>query len=111
MALGSSTLVGEQGQTTMRPNGVVRLTFAGEASYAAGGAVDFADVYLLAELGRQVTVTQVVGYGKTADVIDHYVDYDAANDKLKAYVLATGVQVAGAVDLSSVVFDLMIHYR
>lgn len=111
MALGSSTLVGEQGQTTMRPNGVLRLQFVGEASYVAGGAIEFAATYLLAELGRLVTVTQVTGYGKTADVIDHYVDYDAAGDKLKAYVLATGVQVAGAVDLSSVVFDLLIHYR
>ena len=111
MALGTPAVIpGQQGQTTMRPNGIVRMQFAGDAAYVADGSAGFAAVYLRAELGRDVNVTQVVGYGRVADVITHIAHYVTADDKLKVYLLATGVEV-GDSDISSSTFDVEVHYR
>ena len=108
MALPAPTNKGSQGQTTMRPNFQTRLLLAGDASYPAGGYA-MAD-YLKANLSITPTVLDIRGYGKTAGGIDHYVDYDIDNDKLKLYVLATGAEVAGATDVSSVALDLVLTY-
>lgn len=110
MALGNATTTAQQGQTTMRPNGALRLTFAGDSAYPTGGTVDFAATYLVAQLGRTVNVTQVIGYGFTAGAITHIAFYDAANDKLMVYVIA-GTQATGAADLSAVTFDVIVLYR
>ena len=111
MALGTpATSTGQQGQTTMRPNGLLRLSFLGDSTYPTGGTADFAATYLVAELNRAIAVTQVVGYGFTAGAITHIAFYDAAADKLKVFVLATGAE-AGAGDLSAVTFDVEVHYR
>lgn len=110
MALGTpATIPEQQGQTTMRPNGLVRMQFLGDDSYPAGGTLQFQEVYLRAELGRDVTVTQVMGYGFTAGAITHVAHYDSVNDKLQAFVESTGAEAAG--DLSAVTFDLMVAYR
>lgn len=111
MALGTpATSPGQQGQTTMRPNGLLRLQFAGDSAYPTGGTLEFAETYLRAELSRDVEVTQVFGYGKTAGAITHIADYDAANDALQAFVLA-GTEVPNATNLSSVTFDVIVAYR
>jgi hypothetical protein len=86
------------------------MQFLGDDAYPSGGTVDFAATYLVAELGRTVSVTQVVGYGFTAGAITHVAFYDAANDKLQVFVLATGAE-AGAGDLSAITFDVEVHYR
>lgn len=108
MALPAPTNKGTQGQTTMRPNFQTRLTFNGDSSYPAGG-YEMAD-YLKANLSITPTVLDMRGYGKTAGVISHFLDYDIDNDKLKLYVLATGAEVAGAVDVSSVALDVVLTY-
>lgn len=111
MALGTPAVIpGQQGQTTMRPNGIVRMQFAGDGAYPADGTAAFAATYLRAELGRDVTVTQVVGYGFVADVITHIAHYDAVADKLKVYLLATGAE-NGVADISGSTFDVEVHYR
>lgn len=110
MALGSSTSSNEQGQTTMRPNGMLRTSFAGDSSYPTGGTLVFAETYLLAETGKPLTVTDVRGYGLTAGAITHFVRYDVATDALLAYVVA-GTQVPNATDLSGVTFDVVISYQ
>jgi len=110
MALGTTvTTVGQQGQTTMRPNGLIRLSFAGDSAYPTGGTPDFT-AYLTAALKREVEVTQVFGYGKTAGAITHIADYDATNDTLLVYVLA-GTQASAAANLSTVTFDVIVAYR
>ena len=112
MALGTpATTTAQQGQTTMRPNGVLRLSFAGDDAYTAGGTLLFAETYLVAELGRLISVTQCVGYGYTAGAITHMVSYDVATDALQVYLLATGAEAAPAADLSGVTFDIEVHYR
>ena len=108
MALPAPNNKGTQGQTTMRPNFQTRLIFNGDSSYPAGG-YEMAD-YLKANLNITPTVLDMRGYGKTAGVIDHFLDYDIDNDKLKLYVLATGAEVAGATDVSSVVLDVVLTY-
>lgn len=112
MALGTpATTTAQQGQTTMRPNGVLRLSFAGDGAYTTGGTLLFGATYLVAELGRLIAVTQCVGYGLTAGAITHMVSYDVATDALKVFVLATGAEAAGAANLSTVTFDIEVHYR
>lgn len=109
MALGAITVGSQQGQTTMRPSFMQNLSIVGDDAYPTGGTADFAAA-INASLKSNPTVLAVSGYGKTAGAITHFVEYDAANDKLKAYVLA-GTEVPNATDLSGVTFDLMVSYR
>ncbi len=108
MALGTSTQGEQQGQTTMRPNGILRMSFAGDDAYPAGGTLLFQEVYLLAELNRQVECTMVTGYGFTGGAITHLVAYDKATDALRCYTIA-GAEATG--DLSGVIFDVAVYYR
>ena len=108
MALPDLTKVALQGQTTMRPNFMERVTFAGDDAYPADGTPDF-QAYLETQLGRKPTVLQVHGYGFTGANITHLVNYDVANDKLLVYVLAG--TPAPASDLSAITFDVIIAYR
>lgn len=110
MALGALVQDRRQGHTTMRPNGISRVTIVGDDDYTTGGTVDFVAAFLRAELNRDLEVTQVVGYGLVAGVITHIVSYDTTDDKLLVYLLADGIEVANAVDLSTSTFDLEIHY-
>lgn len=109
MALDAATAVevGEQGETTMRPNFIYRVSFDGDAAYPTGGSVGFGSVFLLAASGKRLTVNDVHGYGLTAGDITHFVRYDKTNDTLLCYVLA-GTEVPNATDLSAVSFDLTI---
>jgi len=110
MALGTSTAGDQQGQTTMRPNGMLRMSFAGDDAYATGGTTGFAATYLVAELGRNVEVTQVLGYGFTAGALTHMVEYVDSTDALKLYQLSDGAE-PGAGDLSGVTLDVVVMYR
>jgi hypothetical protein len=110
MALGTSTLSNEQGHTTMRPNGMLRLSFAGDDSYPTGGTLAFGATYLLAETSKPLTVTDVRGYGTDGTDITHFVRYDIATDALLVYLM-TGVQVGAAVDLSTTTFDIVVSYQ
>lgn len=111
MALGTpATQAQEQGQTTMRPNGMLRMSFAGDTSYPTGGTLNFGATYLLAETGRPLDVTAVIGHGFTAGALSHFVQYDVATDALKVYLLA-GAEVTAATDLSTVTFDVVVVYQ
>lgn len=111
MALGTSTSGGSQGQTNMRPSGILRLTFLGDGTYPDEGTLAFAATYLRTELSRDVTVTQVTGYSYSAgDVATHFTRYMASTDALKVYVLATGAEAAPG-DLSAFTFDVEVHYH
>lgn len=112
MALGTPTVSGKQGQTTMRPNFVLNLQVAGDDAYATGGTADIAaaEGFLESNLGYQVNVTAIQGLGKTGGAVTHFAEYDAANDKLKVYTLA-GAEASNAADLSGVTFDLVIFAR
>lgn len=109
MALGTpATIGGRQGQTTMRPNFMQRMQFAGDNTTPAGGTLAFAETYLKAELGIEATVSQVMGYGLTAGAITHFVRYVESTDALQVFALA-GTEATG--DLSSVTFDVVVMYR
>lgn len=108
MALGTFTAGDQQGQTTMRPNGLLRASIVGDGSTPAGGTTGFAGTYLKAELGRNVEVTQVFGYGYTSGEITHFVRYVDSTDALQVFALA-GTEATG--DLSAVTFDVVIAYR
>lgn len=110
MALDSATgsTLGGQGQTTLRPSFIDRVTFDGDAAYPAGGSAD-AQAFFRAVLGDQVTVLAADGYGYTAGAITHIARYDAANDKLVVHVIAGGEASPG--DLSSVSFELTVISR
>lgn len=111
MALGTVTLGDEQGQTTMRPNGIARMSIVGDGAYPTGGTLAFAATTLRAALGRDVEVTQVVGYGFTAGAITHVAHYVDSTDALQVFVESTGAEAAGAANLSGVTFDLCVFYR
>ncbi len=77
-----------------------RLTVVGEASYTTGGATGLAAA-LKALRKDSRDIISVVDEG----VATNKIEYDKANDKLLCYVRSTGVQVAGAVDLSGTTFQ------
>jgi len=110
MALGTPTLEARQGQTTLRPNFITYLQFVGDDAYATGGTADF-NAFVGAALGINATVSAVSGYGKTAGVVTHLLEYDASEDKLLVYVLSTGAQAADAADLSGVTFDAIVTHH
>lgn len=111
MALGTPATIGSvQGQAPGRPSFVQRMQFAGDDAYPTGGTLEFAETYLLAELGINATVQHVWGWGFTAGAITHMVSYDEATDALRVYVLATGAQAAPG-DLSGVTIDCLVAYR
>ena len=101
----------QEGQDPMSPTAIFRMSMAGDAAYATGGSAAV-EASLAESLTRHsLSITSVSGYGLTAGALTHTVRYDAGNDKLIAYVLATGAEVADAADLSAVTFDLTFICR
>jgi hypothetical protein len=84
------------------------MTIVGDDSTPAGGTLAFAATSMRASLGRDIEVTQVVGYGFTAGDITHFAHYVDSTDALQAFALA-GTEATG--DLSGVTFDLLVFYR
>lgn len=97
------------GAAASRPTYINKIQFDGDAAYATGGSEDF-EQFVRDVTDDQVTVLGVEGYGYNAALtaITHLVRYDKANDKLQVYLLADGLQVAGAVDLSATKFELTV---
>jgi len=80
------------------------ITMTGDNPYGVG--VDYAATVLLqAKIGLGRTI---IGIQDMGDNATYYCKWDAANDRIVVYVRATGVE-AGAVDLSAVVFKLLVH--
>ena len=113
MALDSTPTIGdEQGQRPFQASFMQRLELSGDSSYPTGGTLEIAETYLLTHLGRQCTILDVQGFGYNgSNVLTHVVRYIASTDALMVYVLATGAQVANAVNLSTTTFDLVVTYR
>jgi len=108
MALGAAVLTDDAG--SLRASFAQRMTIVGDDAYPTGGTLEFAETYLLAELGVSTTIVGVSGYGFTGAALTHFCRYDAANDALLVYVLA-GTQVPNATDISGVTFDLVVTYQ
>jgi hypothetical protein len=106
MALGALTEVDIAGQAPSRPTYLNSFTLVGDDSYPTGGTLNFQAAVRLGT-GDQVTLLAVNGYGIAAGgAISHLVRYDKATDALLVYLVATGAQIANAVDLSATTFHL-----
>lgn len=101
MALGTITVVSKG--ASVGPIFHDYITVVGEASYTTGGAPGF-QTALRAKFGDKREVMSV-----NDDATGTYrAEYDKANDKLMVFVRATGVEVAGAVNLSGVTHKLHV---
>jgi hypothetical protein len=106
MALGAATINKQAGKQPNAPIFIDDLSFAGEASYPAGGSTGFqAYVRAITGIREQRTILAVIDIGNLAT---DYVLYDAANDKLMNFVRTTGVEVAGAVNQSGKTFRVLV---
>lgn len=106
MAAEDVVLVETAGNSPSAPTFIDEVTVEGEASYSSGGLV----IGLQALLPGNRTIMGVVVLPKTANANAKWGEYDAANDKLIATAL-TGVEVAGAVDLTGQVLTLLVTSR
>lgn len=89
------------GDATAEPVFMAVFDYSGNASYATGG--DDLDLATITNSNLPVGATILHVFFEMSDAATaHIFRYDAANKKVLAYLLSTGVQVAGAVDLSSV---------
>ena len=105
MALGTAAATQAGGRSPSQPLTHDRLTFLGDDAYTVGGTLLF-EAYVQTALNRTVELLSCTGYGGDGTDLTHYAEYDAAADALKCYVIATGVEIAGAVDLSGTTFVL-----
>lgn len=80
------------------------VSVPGDGAYPTGGTAAFT-TSLRAITKDQREVLSIVDQGANAT---YYPVYDKANDKLKIFVRATGVEVANAVDLSATTFKLCV---
>ena len=119
MTLGTITLPEDnlKGAQPSAPLFAINVSFPGDDSYTTNGTVDFqvsvreaieAHMAALPDAnvrGRSnVTILTVV----SGDCGIWEVTYDKANDLLKAWVKATGVETANAVAMNGTVFNLTL---
>jgi hypothetical protein len=103
MSLGAITVDNEIGRKG-GPLSMARISFLGDDSYPTGGTAGFAAL-VAAKLGvTGVTIEAVVQQNNS----DHVARYDKTNDKLLVQLMSTGAEVAGAVDLSGITFELLV---
>jgi hypothetical protein len=80
------------------------ISFAGDGVYPTGGTAAFKTTFqTLTKTSREPVFIEDVG-----GVAGTYLVYDQANDKLKAFVRTTGVEVANGVDLSGSTFKIAV---
>ena len=108
MALGAITgvaAVGHEGG----PEFIERVTIVGDGSYPTGGTALF-QAAVRAALGKgNLELLAVIHQGPIG--ADFVIAYDKANDKLTARVASTGVEVAGAVDMSGTTLEALIFAK
>lgn len=106
MALGTATRVADESTQGDRLY-VDQLSFLGDDAYTTGGTADF-DGYVQDALGDARDIVAVIS-GDCGDNYCAYVpDAGATPGKLKVFVRSTGAEVAGAADLSSVTFNVVV---
>lgn len=103
MAIGTITRGDGTGEKPSTPSFFDPLSFLGDDSYTTGGTLAFEASYRAAMLGNRQVIAVISG-----DCGLHVAVYDAATDALKVYLRSTGAEVANAVDLSSVTFNLVV---
>lgn len=110
MAVATTNISGSSAQTTGRKEdiwgtrriGLYRVTL--DASYVTGG-----EPWNPNTEGFQGPVAAVIiSTRKVAVTVDTKFDYDFVNKKIFGTVLSSGVEIANAVDLSTVVLDIIV---
>ena len=107
MSLGAIAVSKEAGREG-GPVIAARITVVGDDSYPTGGTAGFAAL-----------VAAALGIAGTLDILaveqqslsDHVARYDRANDKLIFQLMSTGAEVANAVNLSGITFQLLVTAR
>jgi len=110
MALGTFTVdseVGRRGGYHMN----TRISFLGDTSYPTGGTAGF-KALVAAALGIENPDAdfEVLGVYQQ-NLSDNVPLYDRTNDKLLMQVMSTGVEVANAVNLSGITFEVVVLAR
>jgi hypothetical protein len=106
MALGTAVL--DKAVVTGAGKGPTRtdlIHFPGDGAYPTGGTGGF-EAYVKDALGLEGSF-DLVGI-VPQDCGAYTVVYDRTNDKLKAIVLATGVEVAAATNLAATTFNVIV---
>ena len=101
MAVVISALTGT-GQSPSRPVFNEKMTVTFDASYPTGGEV----LGLAAIIGAGKTILAMIPLGLASN--GNVPVADLANDKLKMFVFATGVEVADTVDLTAVTAEILV---
>lgn len=108
MALPSSITVRESaGGKPSAPLFALMVEHAGDSAYTTGGSLAY-QAFLSTELGRNIQIVHVTGYGYTAGALTHICEYVPATDALRVYVVATGAEVAAAANQSALTFRLTV---
>lgn len=103
MALGVLTLTSNEIAKPSATLYVDEISFAGDSAYPTNGTAGFQALFqALVKCGR--TVIAVIDITGAAD----YLVYDTANDKLKAFVRSTGLEVGNGVDTSGITFKVAV---
>lgn len=106
MSLGTPTVNTQAGKAPSAPTYIDDISFTGETSYPAGGTAGFQDYFRNAvgiKEGRTIdAVIDITGQAA------NYPVYNKATDKLMMFVRTTGVEVAGAVNLSGITFRFLV---
>ncbi len=106
MALGTMTLNEKAIASGSCPSFQEDFSFPGDGAYPTGGTVGFQALVRAATGVKEArTVQAVVDISGGAT---YYPVYDRANDKLKVFVRATGVEVADTTNLSATTFRVLV---
>ena len=106
MPLGTATINKQAGKAPSTPTFMDDITLAGDDAYPAGGSTAFQTYFRnVSGIKEGRTVVGVVDISANAT---HYAVYDAAGDRLRFFVRATGAEVAGGTDLSGTNFRLLV---
>lgn len=104
MATGSiaATTYVQVGDAPAEPVYIAVFDYSGNVSYSTGG--DDFDLSTVTNSNLPAGATILHVFFEMSDATTaHIFRYDATNTKVLAYLASTGVEVAGAVDLSSVI--------
>lgn len=93
-----------QGKVPLEPSFLEKVTVTMDGSYPTGGEV----LGLATKFpGKTILAVQALGLASNGDLPVP----DLTNDKLKMFVLSTGVEVANAVDLTGVTAEILVISR
>jgi len=103
MSISLLTLISGAGGKASAPAFADRVSFAGEASYLAGGTTGLA-ARLHAQTGDSRAIVGIV----SGDCGVYIAQYNPATDLLKVRKIVDGTEPADATDLSATTFNLVV---